>query len=262
MKGARVAVVESASSVVSCLNRGCIPSKSLIASAAHYQHMKHAGDFGIDLATPPVYNWPNMLARKDKMVGGLVGGKSRPALQVAMVSTTTRDSAGSLEKRADRRRLRRQRDQTQGREYHHRYRLPLAQSPELSDRWPARILTSDHLLTLEHLPKSMLIVGAGAIGCEWAFMLSMLEVEVHDGGNARSCSADGGRGCSTLIERELKSSRSNFSPRPKSNRLRRVEGESRRHQRSEDRGQPGAGRSGPGLQYRRHWARGNRREAR
>ena len=41
-----------------------------------------------------------------------------------------------------------------------------------------RILTSDHLLTLDHLPKSMLIVGAGVIGCEWAFMLSMLEVEV------------------------------------------------------------------------------------
>ena len=41
-----------------------------------------------------------------------------------------------------------------------------------------RILTSDHLLQLENLPKSILIIGAGVIGCEWACMLSMLDVEV------------------------------------------------------------------------------------
>ena len=42
-----------------------------------------------------------------------------------------------------------------------------------------RILTSDHLLELDHLPKSILIIGAGVIGCEWACMLSLLDVNVH-----------------------------------------------------------------------------------
>ena len=41
-----------------------------------------------------------------------------------------------------------------------------------------RIVTSDHMITASSLPQSILIVGAVVIGCEWAFMLSMLDVQV------------------------------------------------------------------------------------
>ncbi|MCP4569246.1 MAG: FAD-dependent oxidoreductase, partial [FCB group bacterium] len=74
MKGAKVAVIEDRDLGGVCLNRGCIPSKALIASAAQYKHMKEAEAFGINLASPPVYDWKAMRARKDKIVGQLVGG--------------------------------------------------------------------------------------------------------------------------------------------------------------------------------------------
>jgi dihydrolipoamide dehydrogenase len=41
------------------------------------------------------------------------------------------------------------------------------------------VLSSDHLLELDRLPSSMIIVGAGVIGCEWAFMLAYLDVGVE-----------------------------------------------------------------------------------
>jgi dihydrolipoamide dehydrogenase len=41
------------------------------------------------------------------------------------------------------------------------------------------VLSSDHLLELDFLPASMLIIGAGVIGCEWAFMLARLDVKVE-----------------------------------------------------------------------------------
>ena len=57
-----------------CLNRGCIPSKALIASAGQYRKMKEAAGFGINLSSPPAYDWPAMRARKDKIVDSLVRG--------------------------------------------------------------------------------------------------------------------------------------------------------------------------------------------
>jgi dihydrolipoamide dehydrogenase len=41
------------------------------------------------------------------------------------------------------------------------------------------VLSSDHLLQLDALPASMLIIGAGVIGCEWAFMLAQLDVQIE-----------------------------------------------------------------------------------
>ena len=74
MKGATTAVVEYDKLGGVCLNRGCIPSKALIATAEQYQKMKDAKSFGINLESPPVYDWPAMLDRKNKIVSGLVGG--------------------------------------------------------------------------------------------------------------------------------------------------------------------------------------------
>ncbi len=76
MKGAKVAVVEGDKLGGVCLNRGCIPSKALIASAEQYKRMKDAATFGINLSAPPVYDWIAMRARKDKIVGTLVGEPS------------------------------------------------------------------------------------------------------------------------------------------------------------------------------------------
>ncbi|UCD65254.1 MAG: dihydrolipoyl dehydrogenase [Candidatus Zixiibacteriota bacterium] len=176
LKGAKVAVVEVDKLGGVCLNRGCIPSKALIASAEQYRRMKRAADFGINLASPPVYDWAAMKARKDKIVGTLVGGigqlfKShgvdyfpgygRISGQNSVVVTDENDSETRL--KADN---------------------IIIGTGSRSANIPAfpvdsqRILNSDHLLELANLPGSILIIGAGVIGCEWACMLSLLDVQV------------------------------------------------------------------------------------
>jgi len=202
MKGASVAVVEVDQLGGVCLNRGCIPSKALIASAVQYSKMKEAESFGINLSDAPRYNWPGMLARKDKVVSTMVGGigglfKSHGVKhyngygrldgtdKVVVVDENNMETAIGAKN------------------------IILATGSRAMNIpiFPvdgSRILTSDHLLQMESLPKSMLIVGAGVIGCEWAFMLSMLDVEVTMVEMLDHALPIEDEGSSKLIERELK----------------------------------------------------------
>lgn len=159
-----------------CLNRGCIPSKALIASALQYRKMKDSASLGINLESPPVYDWLAMRARKDKIVDGLVRGigqlfKSHGVDHYAGFGkisgrnqvTVTDENGNETQLEAD--------------------NIIIATGSRAINipAFPVdgiRILNSDHLLELENLPRSMLIIGAGVIGCEWACMLSLLDVEV------------------------------------------------------------------------------------
>ncbi len=176
MKGATVAVVEVDKLGGVCLNRGCIPSKTLIASADQYQKMKHADLFGIKLAVPPVYDWPAMRARKDKVVGMLVGGIGQlfKSHGVTHFNAHGRITGPNQVTAID----------EDGNETKIKADNIIIATGSRSRNIPTfpvdgdRILNSTHLLEVDHLPKSLLIIGAGVIGCEWACMASMLDVEV------------------------------------------------------------------------------------
>ncbi|MEW6411743.1 MAG: dihydrolipoyl dehydrogenase [Candidatus Zixiibacteriota bacterium] len=176
LKGAKVAVVEGDKLGGVCLNKGCIPSKALIASAEQYKRMKEASTFGITLSSPPVYDWVAMRARKDKIVGMLVGGigqlfKSHGVEHFAGYGRIGGKNSVIVTDENDR-------------ETELQTDNIIIATGSRSANIPGfpvdgkRILTSDHLLELGNLPKSMLIIGAGVIGCEWACMLSLLDVEV------------------------------------------------------------------------------------
>lgn len=177
MKGLKVAVVEYRELGGVCLNRGCIPSKALIASATQYHNMKEAETFGIHLGGPPVYDWLAMRARKDKIVSTLVGGigqlfKSHGVTHINGYGKLTAPNQVLVV-------------DEQGNETKLKADNIILATGSRAVNIPAfpidgkRILTSDHLLELPGLPKSILIIGAGVIGCEWACMLSLLDVEVH-----------------------------------------------------------------------------------
>ncbi|HUV31860.1 MAG TPA: dihydrolipoyl dehydrogenase [Acidobacteriota bacterium] len=202
IKGAKVAVVESRDLGGVCLNRGCIPSKALIASAAQYQRMKHADSFGIRLSSPPVYDWLAMRARKDKIVSGLVGGigqlfKSHAVTHYHGFGTIKNPRHVTVVDENDRE-ITLETDNIIVATGSRAISIPAFPVDGRS------ILTSDHLLELDHLPKSMLIIGAGVIGCEWAFMLSLLDVEVHMVEMLERALPMEDKGSSKLIERELK----------------------------------------------------------
>ena len=185
-----------------CLNRGCIPSKSLIAGAVQYQKMKEAQSLGIRLAAPPSYDWPAMRARKDKIVGTLVGGIEQlfKSHGVAHLKGYGRLAGKNQVAVVD----------GNGNETRLKTDNIIIATGSRSRRLPVfpidgkRILTSDHLLELEHLPRSILVIGAGAIGCEWAFMLSMLDVQVTVVEMLDHALPLEDEGTSRLIERELK----------------------------------------------------------
>lgn len=177
MKGAKVAVVEARDLGGVCLNRGCIPSKALIASATQYYKMCHADSFGITLSSPPVYDWPAMRQRKDKIVSMLVGGigqlfKSHGVTHYQGFGRITGSDQVTVI------------DENGGETVIGADNIIVATGSRAMNipAFPIdgrRILTSDHLLELDHLPRSMLVIGAGVIGCEWAAMLALLDVEVH-----------------------------------------------------------------------------------
>ncbi len=185
-----------------CLNRGCIPSKALIASAVQYKKFKEAESFGITAAGPVSYDWNAMTARKDKIVGNLVNGigqlfkshgvahylgygKLIDANHVLVVD----ENGGETKLKAG--------------------NIILATGSRAMNipAFPVdghRILTTDHMLEVNNLPTSILIIGAGVIGCEWAFMLSMLDVEVQMVEMLERALPLEDAGISRLIERELK----------------------------------------------------------
>jgi thioredoxin reductase len=71
--GARVVCVENDNLGGTCLNWGCIPTKTMIGSVDALHTIRHAADFGLRADNPGV-DFPKLMARKDKVVKTLVGG--------------------------------------------------------------------------------------------------------------------------------------------------------------------------------------------
>jgi len=71
--GGRVIVVENDNPGGTCLNWGCIPTKTMIGSVDALHTLKHAADFGL-VAENVGFDFPKLMARKDKVVKTLVGG--------------------------------------------------------------------------------------------------------------------------------------------------------------------------------------------
>jgi dihydrolipoamide dehydrogenase len=71
--GLNVALVEKDALGGTCLNRGCIPAKAFLETAAVKRHVDHSAQFGINTSSPSV-DFAVTQARKQKIVAGLVGG--------------------------------------------------------------------------------------------------------------------------------------------------------------------------------------------
>jgi len=173
--GANVAIVEKEYLGGTCLNYGCIPSKALLASAELLHHVRHAADLGIEVAGQVSANWTQMQARKDKIVQTLRGGIKAllgarkvtiyfGRATLAGPGKITVDSNGKSDSFTASKTI-----------------LAVGSVPSRIPGWPSDpnvVCTSDEALHWKTLPKKLLIVGGGAIGCEFACMLQPLGVEV------------------------------------------------------------------------------------
>ena len=66
--GADVTVIEDTEVGGTCLNRGCIPTKALLASSEAYTRATELGDFGVEVSGTITPNFAKMMARKNKVV--------------------------------------------------------------------------------------------------------------------------------------------------------------------------------------------------
>ena len=78
--GLKVALVEKDPLGGTCLLRGCIPAKTWIESGGVYATVANAAEFGVKTSEPE-FVWPDALARKVKVVDGLVKGLPGPAIR-------------------------------------------------------------------------------------------------------------------------------------------------------------------------------------
>jgi dihydrolipoamide dehydrogenase len=198
--GASVICLDFDNAGGTCLNWGCIPTKTMLGSVVAYQTLQHASDFGLKTDSPEV-DFTAVMARKDKIVKGLVdgvgfllkknkvrfiNGKGR-IVKKHTVEVTTPDgkteqfttnkiiiATGSVPSSVP---------------------IPgLDQGGPDGDVWISNsevkkrkaegtlanttVWTSNEAVSAKTLPKKIAIVGAGVIGCEFAFAYNALGTEV------------------------------------------------------------------------------------
>ena len=162
--GLNVALVEKGSIGGTCLNRGCIPAKAYLETAAVQRHVAHAAEFGIE-SSAPVVNFSVAQARKQKIVDGIV--KSLTGFMKSK-KITILDGIGSLG--AGRTVSVTHADGSTSTLTGTNVLLASGSVPRTIPGFEPSgpVMTSDEVLMLQHVPARMAVIGGGAIGCEFA----------------------------------------------------------------------------------------------
>jgi dihydrolipoamide dehydrogenase len=173
--GLNIAMIEKHKVGGTCLHIGCIPAKELLETAAVYRTVSNASDFGIGVAAPTV-DFAVTQIRKQKVVDQLHAGLSsllknrkvtvfdgHGTLHADHVVRVTGGESGDVELRGQH---------------------VLIASGSVPRTIPGfevdgmLVMTSDELLSIQEVPKSAVVIGGGAIGCEFASMMADLGAEV------------------------------------------------------------------------------------
>ncbi len=161
-KGAKVAMIEKEYVGGTCLNWGCIPSKSLLASAHLLLSAKEAGELGIKISSAEL-DWPKIQQRTKQIVENFRKGMTQTLKnnKVAIIEGTAfAESSNKIILQRDKENLDIETD-----------KLIIATGSQ-TIQIPAfafngeTIISSKEALFLDEVPKSMAVIGGGFIGCE------------------------------------------------------------------------------------------------
>jgi dihydrolipoamide dehydrogenase len=173
--GKKVAIVERESLGGICLNWGCIPTKALLKSAQVYEYAKHAADYGIEV-TDPKQNFGNVIKRSrgvaDKMNKGVTFLMKKYKVDVVMGNGKL-IAPTKLEVTA-------QDGSKQVLEAKNIIIVTGARAKELPSLKidGKKIVGYREAMSLPTQPKSMVVVGSGAIGTEFAYFYNSLGTKV------------------------------------------------------------------------------------
>jgi dihydrolipoamide dehydrogenase len=171
----KVALVEKERVGGTCLIRGCIPAKSWLKTAEVYAHVKRAAEFGVVVGEPSL-DWGAALNRKNQIVDGLVKGLSGllKSRQVDVINGYGRLAAGGVEVTDDGGAV--QRLETRN------VIVATGSKPRSIPGYDFdgnRVVSSREALDWTERPERVAIIGAGAIGSEFALILGSTGSEVH-----------------------------------------------------------------------------------
>lgn len=172
-QGKNVALIEAKELGGTCLNRGCIPSKALIAGAELYKRIKDSSQFGITVGDVS-FDYGKMVERKDNVVTkvrkgleGLIQANKITLFRGYGTFTSPKEvkveGKDSAILRAD------------------KIIIATGSEPRPIPGFTfdgSKIHDSTSLLEMKTLPKTLAIVGGGVIGCEFASLFQILGVKV------------------------------------------------------------------------------------
>src|SRR5579875_3466332 len=170
--GARVVLIGAGTIGGTCVNIGCVPSKTLIRAAEALHQAKAASRFAGSAATARLTDWAAPMAQKDALVGGLREAKYAALLpqyeSIRYVEGAARFTAAAV---------------VAGDEFFPAARVVIATGaapaiPIIAGIETVPYLTSTTALALARLPRALLIVGGGVIGCELGQMFARFGVAV------------------------------------------------------------------------------------
>lgn len=179
--GLKVALVDANDRLGgTCLLWGCIPTKAMLFTAEIWDHLKHAESYGIDGVSAPKLNWKNVLARKDDVITRHTKGLD---FLMKKNKITTFKGFGKLTGPA--------------KDGVHTVEVKLADGKSetikakkvvLATGSDARvlpgykpddtILTNYEILKIAEAPKSLVVIGSGAVGVEFASIFKSFGAEV------------------------------------------------------------------------------------
>ncbi len=173
--GLRTAIVEKDPKYGgTCLHRGCIPTKALLHTAGLLDEIRKAESFGVDVAEPAL-NMERTHLYKDAVVDKNARGvefllKKNKVTGIHGRARLTGPNEVEVESE-------------EGKRSHRAKHVLLATGSVPRDFPPApvdgeRILNSDHMLNLQTVPGKLLVVGSGAVGCEFASVFASFGSEV------------------------------------------------------------------------------------
>ncbi len=178
--GLKVALIEQSDKLGgTCLHVGCVPTKAMLFSAEIFDHAREGGMYGIDGIAGGTINWPQVLKRKNEIIdkhtnglkflvkknkvtlcrgrGTLTGGAKNGVFTVAIENDGQKSEVTAkkvvLATGSDAR------------------MIPGYQPDD-------KILTNIEILSLDKMPKSLAVIGSGAVGVEFASVFNSFNVPV------------------------------------------------------------------------------------
>ncbi|MDE3148815.1 MAG: FAD-dependent oxidoreductase, partial [Acidobacteriota bacterium] len=179
--GLKVALIDASPKLGgTCLHVGCIPTKALLFNAEIWDHLKHAADYGIAGIGTPTLDWAAVLKRKNAIIAKHVKGleflmkKHKIAVLAGYGRLTgpASDGVHSVDVKA-----------AGGEVSQVKAKNVIVATGSEAKMLPGlqaddRILTNIEILSLPEPPKSLIVIGAGAVGVEFASIFRSFGTEI------------------------------------------------------------------------------------